>query len=64
MTDHVEVNGLRMYYERHGKGGVPLVVLHGAFSSIHSSFGTVNPGLSATREVIGFDYRGMAARPT
>jgi pimeloyl-ACP methyl ester carboxylesterase len=58
VTGYVEVNGLRMYYERHGKGGVPLVVLHGAFSSIHNSFGSVIPGLSATREVIGFDYQG------
>lgn len=59
VTGSVDVNGLRMYYERHGQGGgVPLVLLHGAFSSIHNSFGTIIPGLSATRQVIGFDYQG------
>lgn len=55
---HVEVNGLSMYYESHGEGGVPLVLLHGAFSSIHNSFGALLPKLSATRQVIGFDYQG------
>jgi pimeloyl-ACP methyl ester carboxylesterase len=57
-TGYVDVNGLRMYYESHGEGGVPLVVLHGAFSSIHNSFGTIIPDLSTTRQVIGFDYQG------
>ncbi len=58
VTGYLDVNGVRMYYESHGQGGVPLVVLHGAFSSIHNSFGTIIPGLSATRRVIGFDYQG------
>ena len=58
VTGHVAVNGMRMYYESHGQGGVPLVLLHGAFSSIHNSFGAILPGLSATRRVVGFDYQG------
>jgi pimeloyl-ACP methyl ester carboxylesterase len=56
-TGYVEVNGLRMYYERHGSGGVPLVLLHGAFSSINNSFEGILPALSAGREVIGFDFQ-------
>lgn len=56
-TGYVEVNGLRMYYESHGSGGVPLVLLHGAFSSIHNSFGSILPALSAGRRVIGFDFQ-------
>ena len=28
------VNGLRMYYEVRGRGGIPLVLMHGAFSNI------------------------------
>ncbi len=55
---YVEVNGLSMYYESHGSGDVPLVLLHGAFSSIHNSFGGIIPGLAARRRVIGFDYQG------
>lgn len=57
-TGYVEVNGLSMYYESHGSGGVPLVLLHGAFSSIHNSFGRIIPGLAANRQVVGFDYQG------
>jgi hypothetical protein len=30
-TGYAPVNGLRMYYEIHGSGGTPLVILHGAF---------------------------------
>lgn len=57
-TGYVDVNGLHMYYESHGEGGVPLVLLHGAFSSIHNSFGSLIEGLAANRQVIGFDYQG------
>lgn len=55
---HIEVNGLSMYYESYGTGGVPLVLLHGAFSSIHNSFGGLVAPLSANRRVIGFDLQG------
>ena len=37
--DHVEVNGMRMYYEVSGAGD-PLVVLHGAYMNIPSMGGT------------------------
>ena len=57
-TGYVEVNGLSMYYESHGEGGVPLVLLHGAFSSIHNSFGLIIEGLSVGRQVVGFDFQG------
>lgn len=57
-TGHADVNGIHMYYESHGAGDVPLMLLHGAFSSIHNSFGTIIEGLAATRRVIGFDYQG------
>jgi pimeloyl-ACP methyl ester carboxylesterase len=54
--DYVSVNGLSMYYEIHGSGR-PLVLLHGAFSAIGSSFESVLPELSRTRQVIGFDMQ-------
>jgi pimeloyl-ACP methyl ester carboxylesterase len=57
-TGYVKVNGLNMYYERHGSGGVPLVLLHGAFSAIGTSFGAMLPALSAHREVIAFELQG------
>ena len=54
---YVAVNGLNMYYEIHGVGE-PLVLLHGAFSAIGTSFGEFLPGLAGTRQVIAFELQG------
>jgi pimeloyl-ACP methyl ester carboxylesterase len=56
-SGYVAVNGLQMYYEVHGTGQ-PLVLLHGAFSAIGTSFGALLPGLAKTRRVIGFELQG------
>ena len=57
-TGYAPVNGLQMYYEIHGTGaGEPLVLLHGAFSAIGTSFGKVLPGLAKTRQVIGLEMQ-------
>jgi pimeloyl-ACP methyl ester carboxylesterase len=53
---YVSVNGLNMYYELHGAGR-PLVLLHGAFSAIGTSFGGLIPELAKTRQVIGFELQ-------
>src|ERR671915_2469637 len=53
---YVSVNGLNMYYEVHGTGK-PLVLLHGAFSAIGTSFGNVLPELAKTRQVIAFEMQ-------
>ena len=53
----VPVNGLEMYYEIHGEGR-PLVLLHGAFSAIGTSFGEVLPGLAEGRKVVAFELQG------
>jgi pimeloyl-ACP methyl ester carboxylesterase len=45
-----------MYYEIHGVGQ-PLVLLHGAFSAIGTSFGMLLPGLARTRQVIAFELQ-------
>ena len=55
-TGHAPVNGLNMYYEIHGEGQ-PLVLLHGAFSAIGTSFQHVLPGLAKTRQVIGLEMQ-------
>jgi pimeloyl-ACP methyl ester carboxylesterase len=56
-TGYAAVNGLEMYYEIHGAGGTPLVLLHGAFSAIGTSFGALLPGLAQGRQVIGFELQ-------
>jgi pimeloyl-ACP methyl ester carboxylesterase len=56
-SGYVPVNELNMYYEVHGEGQ-PLVLLHGAFSAIGTSFGKILPGLAKERQVIAFDLQG------
>ncbi|HET6823991.1 MAG TPA: alpha/beta hydrolase [Anaerolineales bacterium] len=56
-SGYVSVNGLEMYYEIHGEGQ-PLVLLHGAFSAIGTSFGKILPGLAERRQVIAFELQG------
>ena len=56
-TGTVPVNGLEMYYEIHGEGQ-PLVLLHGAFSAIGTSFGQLLPGLAEGRTVVAFELQG------
>ncbi len=53
---YAPVNGLNMYYEIHG-AGQPLVLLHGAFSAIGTSFGALIPELARTRQVIAFELQ-------
>ncbi|RED55152.1 alpha/beta fold hydrolase [Cohnella lupini] len=55
---YATVNGLDMYYEIHGKGGHPVVLLHGAFMSIDTAFGTLIPKLSESRQVIALEMQG------
>lgn len=45
-----------MYYEIHGSGE-PLVLLHGAFSAIGTSFGKLLPFLAKTRQVIAVELQ-------
>jgi pimeloyl-ACP methyl ester carboxylesterase len=54
--NYAEVNGLNMYYEIHGTGQ-PLVLLHGAFSAIGTSFGELLPSLAETQQVIAFEMQ-------
>ncbi|HEY3227699.1 MAG TPA: alpha/beta hydrolase, partial [Roseiflexaceae bacterium] len=54
--NYVSVNGLKMYYEIHGEGQ-PLVLLHGAFSAIGTSFEKLLPDLAKSRQVIAFELQ-------
>ena len=58
---YAPVNGLNMYYEVQGEGQ-PLVLLHGAFSAIGTSFQHVLPGLAKTRRVIGLEMQAHGHR--
>lgn len=62
-ADYVSVNGLEMYYEIHGEGSQPLVLIHGAFSAIGTSFGKLLPGLASNRQVIALEMQGHGHTP-
>jgi pimeloyl-ACP methyl ester carboxylesterase len=47
-----------MYYEMHGSGGTPLLLLHGGLFNIDLQFGAVLPGLAEKRQVIATDFQG------
>jgi pimeloyl-ACP methyl ester carboxylesterase len=57
-TGYAPVNGLQMYYEIHGSGGTPLLLLHGGLFDIDLQFGELIPGLAANRQVIAADFQG------
>jgi pimeloyl-ACP methyl ester carboxylesterase len=50
------VNGLRMYYEVHGTGR-PLVLIHGALTTIQGSFGRMLPDFACGRQVIAVELQ-------
>jgi pimeloyl-ACP methyl ester carboxylesterase len=56
---YAPVNDIQIYYEDHGGGGdVPLLLLHGGGSTIHTTFARIMPMLARTRRVIAFDQQG------
>jgi pimeloyl-ACP methyl ester carboxylesterase len=57
-TGYARVNGLQMYYELHGEGGTPLLLLHGGLFDIGQQFGSLIPSLSDGRRVIATDFQG------
>ncbi|UYN98195.1 MAG: alpha/beta hydrolase [Devosia sp.] len=54
--DYVDVNGMRMYYEKSGSGD-PLIVLHGAYMNI-PTMGTIIGRLAETHEVYALETQG------
>src|SRR5258708_21654492 len=56
-TGYAPVNGLKMYYEIHGKGE-PVVLLHGAFMAISGDWNDWIGELSKTRKVIAVEMQG------
>jgi pimeloyl-ACP methyl ester carboxylesterase len=57
-TGYLPVNGIQMYYEVHGDGGTPLVLLHGGGSTIDVTYGRVLPVLARHRAVIAVEEQG------
>jgi pimeloyl-ACP methyl ester carboxylesterase len=56
-TGYASVNGLNMYYEVHGSGGVPVVLLHGAYMSTGAMQWLLSD-LAKSRQIIAVDLQG------
>jgi pimeloyl-ACP methyl ester carboxylesterase len=60
-SGYAPVDGLRMYYEVHGRADgrtPPLVLLHGGGSTIQTSFAATLTRFAKARQVIAFDQQG------
>lgn len=57
-TGYAPVNGMQVYYEIHGSGGIPLVLLHGGLFDSDLQFGALLPELSRDRQVVTMDFQG------
>ena len=56
-SGYAPVNDLRMYYEIHGSGGVPIVLLQGSYMST-GAMEFLLSGLAKTRQVSATDFQG------
>jgi pimeloyl-ACP methyl ester carboxylesterase len=56
-SGYAPVNGLKMYYEIHGAGNIPLVLIHGGGSTIESSFGKLLPLLAQHGKIIALELQ-------
>ncbi|MEO5892726.1 MAG: alpha/beta hydrolase [Ferruginibacter sp.] len=55
-SGYAPVNGLKMYYEIHGKGA-PLVLIHGGGSTIRTTFGNILPMLAKHYKIIAVELQ-------
>jgi len=58
---YAPINGLNLYYEKMGAPNaknIPLILLHGGGSTLHTSFGLSLQFLAKDRQVIAYDRKG------
>ena len=55
---YASVNGLSLYYEEHGSGRVPLLLVPGGHQSIELSFRSVLCALASRRRVVAMEQQG------
>lgn len=54
---YAPVNGVNLYYEVHGSGGTPLILIHGGLGMV-GMFAPIMPTLAETRQVVGVELQG------
>ncbi|RKN45345.1 alpha/beta fold hydrolase [Micromonospora endolithica] len=55
---YARAGSLDVYYEEHGEGDPPLLLLHGALATIETSFAAVLPELAKCRRVVAVEQQG------
>jgi pimeloyl-ACP methyl ester carboxylesterase len=60
-SGYAPVNGLQMYYEIHGEGEMPLVLIHGGGSTIETTFGTILPLLGGKLIAVELQAHGRTS---
>lgn len=55
---YAELDGLSPYYEEHGDGGVPLLMVPGGHLTIPLNFSAVLPALGSRRRVVAVEQQG------
>jgi len=56
-SGYADVNGLHLYYEIHGEGATPLVLLHGGVMTIELTYAPLLPALAQRHRLIGLDFQ-------
>jgi len=54
---YAPINGINMYYEVHGEGAIPLVLIHGGGSTIEVTFAQILPIFSKHNRVIAVELQ-------
>lgn len=57
VATYANINGLEMYYEIYGEGN-PLILIHGSFMTIGTTYGQLIPELAKTNKVIAVELQG------
>ncbi|HEV7369459.1 hypothetical protein, partial [Arenibaculum sp.] len=55
---YARIGDLDMYYEVHGAGRPPLLLLHGGLETVGTSFGKVVAHFARTRQVVAVEQQG------
>jgi len=56
-SSYAPINGIKMYYEIHGAGNIPLILIHGGGSTIETSFGNFIPLLTDYGQIIAVELQ-------
>jgi pimeloyl-ACP methyl ester carboxylesterase len=61
-SGYAPLNGIKIYYEVYG-GGLPLILLHGAYMTIDTNWSNLIPALSKARKIIAVELQGHGRTP-